>query len=339
MNSAPPRRVNPALVWALIGLAFISFELYVWGTWMMSEENFRRPPVDVASVPEFTKQVIHVTQIVSPIVCALIVLKFLILPWLRERRLGFDGMLLIAWFFLWFQDPLGNFVTTQLYYSSYWYSYGSWTLGSLPGWISPAGNQLPEPILVMGFGYLWLGFSASVFACWAMGRVKERYPRVSGAELMLVAFAICLSLDIAAEVALAWAGTFAWPAAIEGLTLFYGEPYQFPMYEGVLFGATFVAGASLRYFRDDKGLTWVDKGLDRLEIPATARTALRFLGVFGFMHLFMAAVYSLPMNFFAMQADNYLRYPSHLENGMCVAGPNRDQCPGPGVAMPRPPYG
>lgn len=332
-----PRRIPPALVWALIGLTFISFELYVWGTWI-SSENFRRPPVDPDSVPEFTRQVIHITQVISPIVCALIVLKFLVLPWIRQRRLGFDGMLLISWFFLWFQDPLGNLVSTQLYYSAYWFSFGSWTLGSFPGWISPAGQMLPEPILVMGFGYLWLGFSASVFACWVMRKMRDRWPRVSALELMLVALAICLTLDIAAEVSLAAAGTFAWPGAIEGLSLFHGKPYQFPMYEGVLFGAVFVAGASLRFFKDDKGDSLVEQGIDRLAIPRAGKTLVRFLAIFGFMHLFMATVYSVPMNFFGMHSDAFLRYPSHLENGMCVAGPNRDQCPGPGIAMPKPPY-
>lgn len=332
-----PRSVNPALIWGAIGLAFISFELWVWCRWLLSE-NFRRPVVDAASVPELTRQVIHITQIVSPIVCALIVAKFLVLPWLRERRLGFDGMLLIAWFFLWFHDPLGNLVSTQLYYSSYWLSFGSWTLGSFPGWISPAGNHLPEPILVMGFGYLWLGFSASVFACWVMRRMRMRWPRISAPELMFVALLICVSLDIVAEVALAAAGTFAWPGAIKGLTLFHGKPYQFPMYEGVLFGAVFVAAASLRFFRDDKGASLVERGVERLAIPRAGQSLVRFLAIFGFMHLFMFTVYSVPMNWFGMHSDPFLRYPAHLENGMCVVGPNQDQCPGPGIPMPKPPY-
>lgn len=336
-RSITPRRVNPSLIWALIGLGFISFELFVWGTWMMSE-NFRRPFVDVASVPDLTKQVIHITQVISPLVCAIIIGKFLILPLFRERRFGFDGMLLIAWFFLWFQDPLGNLVSTQLYYSSYWYSFGSWTLGSFPGWISPAGNQLPEPILVMGFGYLWLGFAASVFACWVMRKMRDRWPRVSAPELMLVALMICLTLDIAAEVALAAAGTFAWPGAIKGLTLFHGKPYQFPLYEGVLFGSVFVAAACLRFYRDDKGNSVVERGVDRLPIPRSGKTLVRFLAIFGFMHLYMATVYSIPMNFFGMHSDPFLEYPAHLENGMCVVGPNKDQCPGPGIAMPKPPY-
>ena len=336
-NTLAPRRVNPSLVWALIGLAFISFELWVWSRWMLSA-NFRRPPVDVASVPELTRQVIHITQIISPTICALIIAKFLVWPCIRDRKLAFDGMLLIAWFFLWFQDPLGNLVSTQLYYSSYWVSMGSWTLGSFPGWISPAGNQLPEPILVMGFGYLWLGFAASVFACWVMGKVRQRWPRASAVELALLALVICVTLDVTAEVALAAAGTFAWPGAIKGLTLFHGKPYQFPLYEGLLFGGVFVAAACLRFFRDDKGATLVERGIDRLMIPSAGKTLVRFLAVFGFMHLYMFVAYSVPMNAFGMHSDPFLRYPAHLENGMCVVGPERDQCPGPGVAMPKPPY-
>lgn len=337
LASLAPRRVVPGLIWALVGLLFLGFELSVWARWIGSE-YFRRPPVDPDSVPELTRQVIFITQIISPLVTGLIVLRFLLWPWLRDRRLGFDGMLVMAWFFLWFQDPMGNLVSTQLYYSSWWLSFGSWTLGSFPGWISPAGNHLPEPILVMGFGYLWLGFSAGVMACWLMRKLRQRFPRVSALELMLVAFVFCMLLDIAAEVALAAAGTFAWPGAIKGLTLFHGKPYQFPMYEGVLFGATIAAGGILRFFRDDRGMSFAERGLDSLTIPQAGKSLLRFLAVFGFMHLFMAAVYSMPMNWFGMHSDPFLRYPSHLENGMCVVGPEQNQCPGPGIAMPRPPY-
>ena len=336
-HSLQPRRFNPALLWALIGMIFMSFELYVWGTWVGSP-NFHRPQVDVDSVSALTRTVIHITEIISPIITLSIMLKFLVIPWWRERRLGTDGMLVIAWFFLWFQDPMGNIVSNQLYYSSYWVSMGSWTLGSFPGWISPAGNHLPEPILVMGFGYLWLGFSAGVAACWAMGKVQKRFPRVSGVELAAVALLLCLVLDIAAEVALSAAGTFAWPCAIKGLSLFPGKPWQFPMYEGVLFGGTIAAGGCLRYFRDDKGQTWVERGLDRTNLSPRIRNGLKFFAIFGFMHLFMATVYSVPMNWFGMHSDTCLRYPSHLENGMCIVGPNHDQCPGPGIAMPKPPY-
>ena len=289
-------------------------------------------------MPELTKWVIHITQVISPLVCAFIIGRFLLWPLLRERKFGLDGMLVVAYFTLWFQDPMGNLVSTQLYYSAYWINMGSWTLGSFPGWISPAGNHLPEPILVMGFGYLWLGFLTGLAACALMTRLRNRFPRMSGVELTLAALALAIVLDVSAEVALAAAGTFAWPGAIEGLSLFHGEPYQFPMYEGVLFGAVIASGGVLRFFRDDRGLTFVERGAERLRYAQPVVTGVRFLAVYGFMHLFMATVYSVPMVFFGMHSDPFLRYPSHLENGMCVVGPQLDQCPGPGIAMPRPPY-
>jgi hypothetical protein len=317
---------------------FMAFELYVWGTWI-SSANFGRVRVnDASSVTSLTRTVILITQVISPIITVSIIARFLLWPLFRDRRLTTDGMLVISWFFLWFQDPLGNLVSTQLYYSSAWVSMGSWTLGSFPGWISPAGNQLPEPILVMGFGYLWLGFSAGLVSSWAMGKVRNLWPKCSALELALVALFLCVILDVTAEVSLAAAGTFAWPCAIKGLSLFHGRPYQFPMYEGILFGATIAAGGVLRFFRDDRGQTWVEKGLERLTLPRPTVTAVKFFAIFGFMHLFMATVYSIPMNWFGMHSDSCLRYPAHLENNLCVVGVNGGQCPGPGIPMPRPPY-
>ena len=325
----------------MLGLAFMSFELFVIARWIGSD-NFRPVPYDPASVPALTQQVITITQWLSPLVTVFIVTKFLLLPWIKQGRPTTDGILVIAYFFLWFQDPLGNLISTQLYYSAAWVNRGSWTLGSFPGWISPNGNHLPEPILVMGFGYLWLGFCSAIAACKAMQWTRNKFPRASNLELLLVALMVGIALDITAEVALMMAGTFAWPGAIKGVTLFYGEPYQFPMTEGVLFGATIVSGGVLLFFRDDKGATVVERGIERLTIGIGGKTVIKFFAIFGFMHLFMALVYSLPMAITSMYATVNQRFPSHLENGMCVVGPNyttaKDQCPGPGISMPRPPY-
>jgi hypothetical protein len=321
-----PRRVNPVLLWALVGAIFLGFEAYVVARWIGSP-NFAPRPVDTASVPQPAKSVIMVTQVISPVVCAFIVGRFLLWPLLRQRRLTFDGMLVLAYFALWFQDPTGNLIGTQLYYSSQWVNMGSWTYGSFPGWVNPTGNRLPEPILVMGFGYLWLGFLSAVAARALMGRLRARWPRLSGLELMAGALVLGLVLDVVAEVALAAAGTFAWPGAIRGLSLFPDQPYRFPLYEGVLFGAVIVSGGVLKFFRDDRSNTLVERGVDRLRLPRPAVTGVRLLAVFGFMHLFMAVVYSVPMVFFGMYSDPLPRYPAHLENGMCVVGPLHDPCP------------
>ena len=332
-----PRRINPSLIWALLGAAFISLELFVVWNWV-SSDNFRPIPVDPGSVPQFTKDVIHVLEWVMPTITAFVVWKFLILQSIKERQLTTDGMLVITWLFLWFQDPMGNLITTQLLYSSYWFNMGSWTLGSMPGWISPNGNNLPEPVLVMGFGYLWLGFAGSVIACAGMRWVKNRYPRVSNLELALVALVICIFLNDTGEVLLMMAGTYAWSAVIEEITLFYGTSYQLPLTEGILFPAVLAASALLRYYKDDKGMTIVERGLHRLQIPSQARLMVKFLAIFGFMHLTMAVVYSIPMAWTSMYAAPSRTYPSHLVNNMCVSGIHNNQCPGPGIAMPRPPY-
>jgi hypothetical protein len=325
-TEAVPRRTNAVIVWAVVGAVFLVFEVFVLSRWM-SGPNFAPRPVERGSVPELTRAVIGVTQVISPVVCAFIVGRFLLWPLARQRRLTFDGMLVIAYLFLWFQDPMGNLIGTQLYYSSAWVNMGSWTLGSFPGWVNPTGDRLPEPILVMGFGYLWLGFLSAVAACALMGRLRARWPRMSGAELMLGALVLGVVLDIAAEVSLAAAGVFAWPGAIHGLSLFPERPYRFPMYEGVLFGAVIVAGGVLKFFRDDRGNTLVERGAERLRLPRPAVTGLRFLAVFGFLHLFMAVVYSVPMVFFGLySADPLPRYPAHLENGMCVVKATDQPC-------------
>ena len=134
-----PRRASPVLLWALVGAAFLAFEVYVLARWMGSPD-FAPRPVDTAPVPAVTRWVMTVTQVVSPVLCTFIVGRFLLWPLVRHRRLTFDGMLVVAYFMLWFQDPTGNLIGTQLYYSSHWVNMGSWTAGSFPGWVNQIGR-------------------------------------------------------------------------------------------------------------------------------------------------------------------------------------------------------
>lgn len=48
-------------------------------------------------------------------------------------------------------------------------------------------------------------------------------------------------------------------------------------------------------------------------------------------------VFTIPMQWYGMHSDPFPKgYPSYMVNGLCAYGPNADQCPEPGVMMPRP---
>ena len=63
----------------------------------------------------------------------------------------------------------------------------------------------------------------------------------------------------------------------------------------------------------------------------------RFAAVYGYFHLMFVVLYGVPQQWFATHSDAFPEgYPSYMLNGMCIYGDTGDQCPGPGVSIPRP---
>jgi hypothetical protein len=143
------------------------------------------------------------------------------------------------------------------------------------------------------------------------------------------------------EIILIRSGVYAYPGAIRSLSLFAGQTYQFPLTEGLSFGGLGVgATALLSHYRRADGATWAEYGIEQIRFFGQAgREWIRFFAVFGFIHGSFFMLYTLPNQFLSLNSDPYPpHYPSYLENGMCVYGPQANQCPGPGVMMPRPPF-
>jgi hypothetical protein len=89
----------------------------------------------------------------------------------------------------------------------------------------------------------------------------------------------------------------------------------------------------LRYFRDDKGRSVVERGADSLAASNKWRTALRAFAVIGFVNA-MFVVYNVMMSFIALQIDQTpAGYPEYLRNGLCGPG-TAWACPGPDVPIP-----
>jgi hypothetical protein len=142
-------------------------------------------------------------------------------------------------------------------------------------------------------------------------------------------------------------GVYGYPSAIRSITLFAGHTYQVPMSETFLFGGLGLgAVACLSYFRDDKGRTLAERGLDRVNAGARGRQWIKFLAIFGAVHLAFLVLYFIPQQWFATHGDPWPRgYKSYMINGMCdypagagavqARGTRAVPCPGPGVAFPR----
>src|SRR5207253_2950817 len=106
---------------------------------------------------------------------------------------------------------------------------------------------------------------------------------------------------------------------IRSLSFFPGKYYEFPAYEVFLWAGACTVWAALRYFRDDKGMTLAERGVDRLKAVGQARTGLRCLALVGVVNIIMLA-YNLAFGLMALQGDDWpadIQSRSYLTNGLC----------------------
>jgi Spirocyclase AveC-like len=329
-------RVGRVTIWASIGVAILLFQLYVLIRWVcgpyFTPTNPGSDPISASQQTYFLLLQIAVT--VAAVIC---LIKWLIVPWWREGEMTSSGRLFAAGAMIFFWDLGMNFTSTVLFYNSHLVNYGAWALGSWPGWVSPDGNLLPEPVFITIPGYTSLVTTQAIFVCWLLRKAKERWPGLGVMPQLGIILVGCTVVDSIIEIALLKTGAYAYPGAVRSLTLFAGKTYQFPLYEGFLFGGLGVgAMTALHHFRDDKGFTYAEKGIDQMNMGKAGKQWIRGLAVYGFCHLLFLSLYTIPMQFFSLNSDPFPEgYPSYMVNGMCTYGIHRNQCPGPGVMMPR----
>ena len=139
--------VKPVTIWATVGGALLILQLYVWIRWITGP-YFERVPGGVSDPPMYMKIPLMANAIGALIGLPLAIWWFIVRPWLRERRITLDGMLLVSMGLMFFQDPLLNYLNTWCTYNTWLFNRGSWS-PYIPGWVSPdsPGHQVAEPLL------------------------------------------------------------------------------------------------------------------------------------------------------------------------------------------------
>jgi hypothetical protein len=251
----------------------------------------------------------------------------------RERALGLDGKLVIAGCFAGFYEAAGSMFNVSLVYNAHLWNFGSWAR-FIPGWRTPNAETLVTPILFVFAMYVWFVAGFVFLGRWILGRLRARFPGASTMALVAALFGICFALDFAFEFLILRTEIYAYAGIPRDLSLWYGEPYQYPVHSAFL-GATVLTGLStFRYFRDDTGLTFAERGLRELALPAPARHLVSTLAVIGFAHFWVVVAYFVPFTLsVALQADTAPALPSYMRDGLCGRG-TAFACPSEYVPVP-----
>lgn len=311
---------TPVLLWAGIGLAFLCLAFYVWGSWILSDV-FRPVPVGPDPIPTNVLMVLRATEFIAFGIGMSMVFKFVILPLIREREIGFDGLLLINFLLIWWTDPIDNYFTYSFMYNGYAINMGGWA-NFIPGWGYPNHENLPEPLLMMCGFYLGFWILNVLFGCWALNALQRRWPRMSLAWRIAALFVALAVLDLVIENLIMRTGIAAYPGTVRSWTIFAGEVYQWPLYEAGIIAFVNLGFISLRYFKDDKGRTFVERGIERLQLSKGKKSLVTFLAIAGFVQPFFLFGYFVPYNLFAARSDTFPAYPSYMRNMICGEGTN-----------------
>ena len=320
--------------WALVGAGFITFMLYVVYRWVTAPYF---GPTELAAgveVPLHFKIGVRTVEIGMSLVWSYFIYTQLWKPIRQTGQPNTAGLLGIAFFFAIFWDPSMNWIQQGCVYNPYAFNLG-FLSGEIPGWMSPRANLLPEPLLAWSGGYpgflLWMTLGGLA----AMRFVKARIPAISNVKLALCGIFASMVIDMVLEsLLIRYSGIYAYPGSIRSLSLWGGHWYQFPLYEAVFFGGWVGVTSVLLYFKDDKGLTWVERGVEKMDFCKGSnfrKGLVRAVAVIGFCQVVELIIYVLPMPLITANADPFPDdTPAFFTVGTGMCGP------GTGLACPRP---
>jgi hypothetical protein len=311
--------------WAFVGVLFLAVEMYQICSWLV-QGHARPGPVGSTPLPAWMHYSLLAQQIIFPALAVVVIYKLLIRPLRKERKLAFDGILVIAFFQMWqVQDPWA------FYNGGYFLTYNAhlFNLGCpqchLPGWVSPNAASFTEPIIWTEAVYVGILLPVCMLCNVVMRKAKERWPQLGVAGLVGVAFAFMVVFDLFAENVWIKTGAYVYGGSIPELTVSAGHWYQFPLYEAPWFGATWAAWACMRYFKNDKGESLADRGLSRLKGSSFKKRTVQVLAVLGLMNTMFFTTYAVPGLWFVTHLGAYPKDivdRSYFTTGVCGQGTN-----------------
>lgn len=317
---------RPAAIraWALIGTAVLIVIVVGILRWLWSDD--RRPTNPGADHYHFMA-VLRVIEVLSAALLLILFFALVVRPAARERRLGFDGMLLIGCLLVHFIDPVFNYFSPSFLQNSYSVQWGSWT-NFIPGYASPSGTAgFVEGILWAAALYGLFGVVAAYGGCAILTWLRQRWPNLSNFSHYAMLSAIFCVIDLVVENVFVRAQIYVFWGAYPPLTLWTGKLYQFPIYETVLAAVYAVGFVWLRDSRDADGYSAVERGADDLGVLRRFSTSVRFLAITGFCLVWGMVSYFMPFTWMSMMSDSYPTLPSYLQGGAFCGTEAKQPCP------------
>jgi len=334
-ESAAPRQTRAISWWAGLGAAFLAFAAYLIIAWIAAGEP-ARVEVGPTPIPTWMQIALGIQQWgLFAGMLALIWFKA-VRPRLRTGKVPFDGLMVLSFALMWWSDPLYNYFTPGFNYNAYFINLGSW-VGHVPGWMSPNPTEIPQPLLWLPGVYTCAFFLMVIIVNWIFRKTRERWPTISPVSMCLVAFVPMMVVGTLWEAAFMVMGSHTYASSIREVTLNAGHYYAFPVYQGITASLLYTTWGAMRYFRDDKGRSFAERGIDQLKVSNRSKGWLRFFAVSGAITGIFFVFYHVPNAMIALRGDGWsddVQKRSYFVTEMCGAASDV-ACPNPTLPFPR----
>jgi hypothetical protein len=300
----------PAQWLALIAVPLLAIQFWTWGAWLLDG------PVQLTKYRDTSLSSFKVAigyQVFAWIVM-IAILRGVYREVRRERKWTLDAMFCVAGLLTYFWDPLSNLAQPLFMYSSQWVNLADWT-GYVPFNKYPDGGRLPEAVAFTPCFYV-IGFlTASRIMHWVVERVRSRRPELSNRQAFLVMWLVGGLFDAAFEVPLYLTHLWAYPGTPDvGILAHSGQKY--PLSEFIIAGFGIASFAAIRNFKDDKGRSLVERGMERFNARRrTFLSQLALVGAFNGIFLVLSIIFAV----LGLFAGPVKAMPDHLINGSCDA--------------------
>lgn len=314
-------------VWAFAGFVMLAWIAQGWIRWVASDD-FTPAPRGPDKIPTGDLVLLRTLEVASLAIMVWLVWHTIVRPLRHQRRLGFDGKLLLAGMCGYFVDQFLNIYNTAFNFNAYAVNRGSWG-NFIPGMHAPLQGRAAEGLLWAWAMYTYFVVAAAMIGSKLLRSLERRFPTMSSAGLWVTTYAIFFVADFLIEMPLfVHHGVYAYAGVPKALSIFAGRSYQFPMYECVFVGLVCIGATWLRESRDDRGRSRVERGVDELRIGPRAKELVSFAAIAAFTVSLLTLAYFIPFSWMSMQSDSYPKLPSYLMSNAYCGNPGTGRlCP------------
>ena len=145
---------------------------------------------------------------------------------------------------MFFQDPLLNYFNTWCTYNTWLFNRDPWS-SDIPGWVSPEepGRQVAEPLLTNAPGYAYGVLLITIAGCWghAQDQGQMAWYQQSSVDRCHLRNRIRLRFCDGGWLVMPPIGFYTYPGSIRAVSFNAGTYYQWPIYEGLMWGGVMTA--------------------------------------------------------------------------------------------------